>query len=228
MPERIGNFKLRVLNIHRHVYKDRTRPPAYREVESLLEQLRKLLNRTDLPRCLRDRLRHADDVALLKAKLANGPVPTQFVTVDLTGDEDSWRRVEVTTTDACQQVDSTGTAGGHRDTGYARDASGGISRKRCGLLVMHADDADLLELIERVEHVRDHAAGQLIYSAHAAAVQVTRDIVRRLDHHVCSTRVVARGRVAAPVPDEMLDDESARVERSLSDLSLLVLDTSAS
>src|SRR5688572_5100781 len=58
--------------------------------------------------------------------------------------------------------------------------------------MVHADRADPLAAVERVEQVRNHSTGHLEHTLHATAFEITHDVIGDLDLHCAETRSVAR------------------------------------
>src|SRR5450759_2907450 len=89
------------------------------------------------------------------------PVALQLVAVHLARDEDGRGRIEVAAGDTGQQVGRPGAARGHRNPWDARDARVALGSEGCPLLMVHAHDADVPGLMDRVQEVSDHSAYQL-------------------------------------------------------------------
>src|ERR1700722_19132810 len=86
--------------------------------------------------------------------------------------------------DPGEQINCPGPARSHSYPGDAGDASGSVGGEGRGLLMVHADNPDLLELVKRIQHVSDHAAGKFVNIPYATAIEESRDVVRGLDHGV--------------------------------------------
>ncbi len=81
--------------------------------------------------------------------------------IDLAGDKYGGARVEVATGYASQEVGRTRPTGRHAYCGHSGNTARGFGRKSGTLFMVHANHTRAPVPVERVEHVRDHASGEL-------------------------------------------------------------------
>jgi hypothetical protein len=171
---------LGVLHVHGDVEQHRPGPARGRQLERLTQLRHHGAGIVEQASVLRHGPRHRHDVGLLEPRLPHATLPAEFVTVDLSRDEDRGNGIEVAVRDAGEQVDRSGTARGHRHPGDAGHPRARIGGERGRLLVVQADDADLGAFAQGVEQVRDHAAAQLEHVGHALPDQFFDDRPRDL------------------------------------------------
>jgi hypothetical protein len=145
----------------------RDRARRLRDADRAVDEVLRLLRRhQDLDELRRDVLEQRLEVDLLLVAAA------ERHRLLLADDRDDRLVVELGVVEAVQQVDRTGTGGGHADADLAGELRVGAGGERRDLLVAHLHELDLVaDLVERAQQTVDAVAGVAVDAIDAPLVE---------------------------------------------------------